>query len=95
MLTKGGTAYVIGAQPPTLTLDVSPAMFLFGQTALRGVYMGSVKFKRDIPLFAELYLQGRFNLDDLLSQEISIYDVNDAYEKVETSGIARSVITRF
>jgi S-(hydroxymethyl)glutathione dehydrogenase/alcohol dehydrogenase len=33
-------------------------------------------FERDIPMYATLYLQGRINLDDLVSKTISLRDVN-------------------
>ncbi|WP_067672982.1 zinc-binding dehydrogenase [Nocardia miyunensis] len=95
MLAPGGTAYVVGAQSPSQIMEISPAELLFNKTALRGVYMGGTNFKRDIPLYAELYLQGRFNLDDLLSRTIGIEDVNKAYEELAKGGIARSVITSF
>lgn len=95
MLAPGGTAYVVGAQPPTSLLNMSPATFLFQKTALRGVFMGSTNFKLDIPLYAELYLQGRFNLDDLLSQTIRLDQINEAYEALAGGTIARSVITSF
>lgn len=95
MLAPGGTAYVIGAQDPWNVMDLHPAGLLFNKTAIRGVYMGGTNFKRDIPLFAELYLQGRFNLDDLVSQEIGLGDINAAYAALESGSIARSVITSF
>ncbi|MCU1482996.1 MAG: alcohol dehydrogenase [Subtercola sp.] len=95
MLATGGTAYFIGAQPPEATLEIHPDFFLTNKRGLRGVYMGGTNFKRDIPMYAQLYLQGRFNLDDLLSNEISIDEVNEAYKELEKGGIARSVITRF
>jgi S-(hydroxymethyl)glutathione dehydrogenase/alcohol dehydrogenase len=34
-----------------------------------GVNLGSTNFKRDIPMCAELYMQGRMNLDDLVSKK--------------------------
>ena len=46
-------------------------------------------------MYANLYLQGRLNLDDLLSREIDISEINDAYRELESGMIARSVITSF
>jgi S-(hydroxymethyl)glutathione dehydrogenase/alcohol dehydrogenase len=95
MLATGGTAYVIGAQDPWNVMDLHPAGLLFNKTGIRGVYMGGTNFKRDIPLYAELYLQGRFNLDDLVSQTIAVDGINAAYTELESGGIARTVITSF
>lgn len=96
MLAHGGTAYVIGAQPPGTMLDLHLADLLYEKTSIKGVWMGATNFKHDIPLYAELYLQGRFNLDDLVSQEIRLDQLNEAYADLDGhTGIARSVITTF
>ncbi len=62
---------------------------------MRGVVMGSTNIKHDIPMYAELYLQGRLNLDDLISREINISQINEAYQELKQGAIARSVITCF
>jgi S-(hydroxymethyl)glutathione dehydrogenase/alcohol dehydrogenase len=46
-------------------------------------------------MYADLYLQGRLNLDDLVSREININEINDAYRELKSGEIARSVITSF
>ncbi|RAA69542.1 alcohol dehydrogenase, partial [Burkholderia multivorans] len=61
----------------------------------QGVSMGSTNLKRDIPMYADLYMQGRLNLDDLISQEISIDEVDEAYAKLKSGEVIRSIITRF
>jgi S-(hydroxymethyl)glutathione dehydrogenase/alcohol dehydrogenase len=94
-LAPGGTAYVVGAQGPTSTFGFSPAELLFQKTALQGVYMGSCNFKVDIPLYADYYLQGRFNLDDLVSKTVRLDEINEAYAELHGGAIARSVITEF
>lgn len=65
------------------------------KASIKGVNMGSSNFKRDIPLYVDLYLQGRINLDDLLSQTIGIDEINEGYESFAKGGIARTVITTF
>jgi S-(hydroxymethyl)glutathione dehydrogenase / alcohol dehydrogenase len=46
-------------------------------------------------MFADLYLQGRFNLDNLISRTISLSEINEAYEDLKRGAVARSVITSF
>lgn len=96
-LGKGGTAYYIGmaGSGSELAVDTTPGPMLIGQPGTRGVYMGSTNLKRDIPLYAALYAQGRLNLDDLVSKEISLSQVGEGYEALEGGGIIRSVITSF
>jgi len=46
-------------------------------------------------MYANMYLQGRLNLDDLISKEINLSEINDAYAELKNGVIARSVITSF
>lgn len=96
MTQRGGSSYLIGVHQPgsKLELDVM-ADILVPQRKLEGVYMGSTNIKQDIPIYADLYLQGRFNLDDLISKQISIDEINEAYQQVASGAVARCVITRF
>ena len=56
---------------------------------------GSTNFKRDVPMYADLYLQGRLNLDDLVSKRIALRDVNDGYAALKDGSINRVVVTSF
>ena len=96
MVRKGGTAYMIGVPRPNSAIAVDALVDLLGnQATVKGVYMGSTNIKHDIPTYADLYLRGRFNLDDLISREIDIAEINDAYQELKKGAIARSVITSF
>jgi S-(hydroxymethyl)glutathione dehydrogenase/alcohol dehydrogenase len=66
-----------------------------GQKRVQGVNFGSTNVKHDIPMYAELYLQGRMNLDDLVSKKISLRDVNDGYAALKDGSINRVVVTSF
>lgn len=92
----GGAVYIIGVFKPGTTITVDPlADLLIPQKRIQGVYMGSTNIKHDIPMYARLYLDGRFDLDDLISREISVTEINDAYAELKGGSIARSVITSF
>lgn len=96
MTRKGGATYLIGINDPRDKLDLSVVGELISaQRTITGVYMGSTNTRTDIPLYAELYRQGRFNLDDLISNRISLSQINEAYAAVESGAAARSVITEF
>jgi S-(hydroxymethyl)glutathione dehydrogenase/alcohol dehydrogenase len=93
----GGTTYLVGGMRPGAVLDVHPppadSALLSKQQGVRGVWLGSSNFYADIPMYVDLYMQGKLNLDDLISQRIQLDDINEAYEELERGGIARSVIT--
>src|SRR3546814_18025424 len=90
MARKGGGAYLIGVHKPDAPINVDVlADLITNQVTVKGVYMGSTNIKHDIPLYALLYLQGRFDLDDLLSREINISEIKDDYEERKKGARAR------
>ena len=47
---------------------------------------------RDIPWLAELYLQGRLKLDELISARWSLDQINEAMEDTKSGAARRNVI---
>ncbi|MEV7694785.1 Zn-dependent alcohol dehydrogenase [Microbacterium sp. NPDC089189] len=95
MLAQGGGLYLIGVLDPANHLDVSSFELLGGRKRIEGVYMGSTTPKRDIPMIAELYLQGRYKLDELVSKTISLDEIDEGYASLRDPKINRVVITSF
>ena len=95
MLGVGGGLYLIGVSKPETGLDVNILDAIGGQKRVQGVSFGSTNFKRDIPMYADFYLQSRLNLDDLVSKRIALRDVNDGYAALKDGSINRVVVTSF
>ncbi|GAA3862284.1 Zn-dependent alcohol dehydrogenase [Leifsonia kafniensis] len=95
MVAVGGGLYLIGVISPVDHMSVHLVGIIGSQRRIQGVYMGSTTAKRDIPMYAKLYLEGRFELDSLLSKEIALDEVNEGYEALKDSSITRVVITSF
>lgn len=93
MLGKGGGLYLIGVGAMDAGVDVSALVALSGSQKVQGVYMGSSNLKRDVPYYAAMYLRGRMNLDDLVSKEIGLADIEAGYESLKDGATARVVIT--
>jgi S-(hydroxymethyl)glutathione dehydrogenase/alcohol dehydrogenase len=91
MLRRGGTATVIGMIPPGQMVEVHGPELL-QEKKLQGSFMGSNRFRVDMPRFVDFYLQGKLHLDDMISRRIKLADVNDALAALETGEVARSVI---
>jgi len=95
MLGVGGGLYLVGVARPDVEISVNIVAAIGGQKRVQGVNFGSTNFKRDIPMYAELYLQGRMNLDDLFSRRISLRDVNEGYAALKDGSLTRVVVTSF
>jgi S-(hydroxymethyl)glutathione dehydrogenase/alcohol dehydrogenase len=55
--------------------------------------MGSNAFRIDIPNFVDFYLNGKLNLDAMISQRVSLERINEAYADMLAGNVARTVIT--
>lgn len=93
MLDRGGTLYQIGMSGNTFELASLPN--IFDRKAIQGVFMGSGVPKRDIAALSNLYLNGRLNLDDLVSAEIALSEINEGYARLKDPKVNRVVITDF
>jgi S-(hydroxymethyl)glutathione dehydrogenase / alcohol dehydrogenase len=65
MLGVGGGLYLVGVSRPEVDINLNIFGAIGSQKRVVGVNFGSTNAKRDIPMYAHLYLQGRMNLDDL------------------------------
>jgi S-(hydroxymethyl)glutathione dehydrogenase / alcohol dehydrogenase len=90
-LALGGSAAVIGGVPAGVRMELDPN-FLKGERRLIGVTMGSSRYQLDIPRYADLYLRGRLNLDDMISRRIGLDGIDDAFHAMQTGELVRAVI---
>ena len=95
MLGVGGGLYLVGVARPDVEIAMNIMSAIAGQKRIQGVTYGSTNFKRDIPMYAELYLQGRMNLDDLVSITIALREVNEGYAALKDGSLTRVVVTSF
>ena len=95
MLGVGGGLYLVGVSKPEVDISLNIFGAIGGQKRVVGVNFGSTNAKRDIPMYAQLYLQGRMNLDDLVSRKISLREVNDGYAALKDGSLTRVVVTSF
>jgi S-(hydroxymethyl)glutathione dehydrogenase/alcohol dehydrogenase len=92
MLRPGRTAYLVGVPPAGSTIQLPGAATCLQAKGLQGLFMGSNRFKRDIPMLASLYLRGKLKLDELIAERIPLEEVNAGYAKMRSGEQARSVI---
>ena len=80
---------------PDVEIGLNIVSAIDREKRIQGVTFGSIDAKRDISMSAELYLQGRMNLDDLVSKRISLREVNDGYAALQDGSLNRVVVTSF
>ena len=93
MTRKGGETVLVGVPRLDVMLNV-PAAFALVYTGktIKGCWYGSSNVHNDVPKLIELYKKGDLKLDELISREIDVEGVNDAFEAMKTGEVARSVI---
>ncbi len=92
--TKGGTTVVIGvASAEVQTIPVSPFILpLFAKT-VKGTLFGNAQFQYDLPKLVGLYQAGKMKLDELVSQELTLEQVNKGFDDMRAGNkVARSII---
>ena len=90
-LKPGGTATVIGMIPVGQKVEIDGYMFLT-ERKLQGSSMGSNRFRIDMPNYIDFYMQGRLNLDDMISRRGKLEDVNEAFRAMKAGEVARTVL---
>jgi S-(hydroxymethyl)glutathione dehydrogenase/alcohol dehydrogenase len=93
MLARGGLMTMVGVAPRDAQISFPAQRWLLNAWRMQGALMGAGPFTRDIPQYASLYLQGRLDLDDLISERIPLEGINAGYDTMLRGDQARSVIT--
>jgi len=93
MARRGGQAILVGV-PPMDVMVTLPAMIglIVAEKTVKGCWYGSSDVRRDVPRLIDLYRKGQLKLDELISREIKLDGINDAYETMKTGEVARSVV---
>tara|TARA_B110000438_G_scaffold268597_2_gene284319 strand:- start:753 stop:1844 length:1092 start_codon:yes stop_codon:yes gene_type:complete len=92
MIRPGRTAYLVGVPPFTSTMTVPGALMVLQAKGLRGLFMGNSNFKVEMPNLVRHYLEGRLELDRLVSAHITLDEVNSGYAELKAGATLRSVI---
>jgi S-(hydroxymethyl)glutathione dehydrogenase / alcohol dehydrogenase len=90
-LAPGGTATIIGMIPVGQKVEIDGPKLL-SERKLQGSNMGSNRFRIDMPRYIDFYLQGRLNLDDMISRRGRLEDVNEAFRAMKAGEVARTVL---
>lgn len=88
---RGGTVVLIGVPPDGTRLSIDPLMLL-QERVLTGSSFGGSRQRVDLPMFVDLFMEGKWKLRELISRHIELEDLNRAYELLEQGEVRRSVV---
>jgi S-(hydroxymethyl)mycothiol dehydrogenase len=87
-----GTVVLVGVPSPEMKIAL-PLLEVFGRGgSLKASWYGDCLPTRDFPMFIDLYLQGRLDLERFVSETITLDKVEDAFHKMERGEVLRSVV---
>src|SRR5262249_57086884 len=92
LLGGGGGCGVLGG--PKMGPEVSfVVQSMYQDKSIYGCRYGTTRPHHDIPLVVQLYLDGKFLLDEMVSQQYPAADVQSALDDLEAGKLNRGVLT--
>jgi NDMA-dependent alcohol dehydrogenase len=95
MLGRGGTCVAIGIAPKDALISVAPQDLVYGERKLVGSFYGSTRPRTDFALFIELYRTGKLKLDQLVTREWRLSEINEAFAAMQAGQVARGIINQW
>ncbi|WP_396910587.1 Zn-dependent alcohol dehydrogenase [Mycolicibacterium sp.] len=92
MLAPGGTATLVGMVPDHSPVRVLGSDLYLHEKRLQGSFMGSNRFRVDVPTYADLYLQGRLALDRIVHRVIPLELINEGFDELAAGESLRTII---
>nr|WP_276652250.1 zinc-binding dehydrogenase [Corynebacterium vitaeruminis] len=87
-----GRVVLVGVPTPEMTLEL-PLLDVFSHGgSLKSSWYGDCLPERDFPMYVDLSLQGRFPLQDFVSERVGLDDVEAAFATMKTGKVLRSVV---
>jgi NDMA-dependent alcohol dehydrogenase len=88
----GGVIVLAGVSPMGSSTNLPGAIITRQEKVVMGTYYGSANTARDFPLYADLYLKGKLDLERLISRQYPLEQINEAYADMLSGSVARGVI---
>ncbi|MFP6681302.1 MAG: zinc-dependent alcohol dehydrogenase family protein [Gammaproteobacteria bacterium] len=89
---RGGTTVSSGLSDPKSNFSIQHVNLVAEERTIKGSYLGSCVPKRDIPDYIELFESGNLPVDKLMSEKITLDQVNEGFDKLEAGETIRQLI---
>ncbi len=90
-LDWAGCLVVLGVTPAGTAVEFFPEKLFLDRTIM-GCRYGSSRPQNDIPRYADLYLAGKFKLDELVTRVYPMDSIHEVIEDMEAGRLARGVL---
>ena len=88
---RGGTCVVVGVSPAGTRVSIDPGMLL-QQRVLTGSSFGGGHQRTDVPMLIDLYMDGKYRLDEMITRRVPLEELNNAFELMLAGEVKRSVV---
>jgi S-(hydroxymethyl)glutathione dehydrogenase/alcohol dehydrogenase len=92
LMGKGAETIIVGMPPSGVTTTFDPSWIAADSQRIVGSKMGSAQTPADIPQLVGLYRGGRLKLDELVTKEYPLEEINEAIAAVKRGEALRNVV---
>ena len=89
---RGGTTVTGGLAHPDRKVSIQQVSLVAEERTLKGSYVGSCVPVRDVARYVSLFRQGRLPVDKLLSDTLTLDEINEGFERLANGKAIRQVI---
>ncbi|MDE0780852.1 MAG: S-(hydroxymethyl)glutathione dehydrogenase/class III alcohol dehydrogenase [Alphaproteobacteria bacterium] len=87
-----GKSTIIGVAPAGAELSTRPFQLVTGRV-WQGTAFGGAKGRTDVPKIVDWYMDGKINIDDLITHVLTLDQINDGFDLMHRGESIRSVVT--
>jgi S-(hydroxymethyl)glutathione dehydrogenase/alcohol dehydrogenase len=86
-----GESIIIGVASAGQEISTRPFQLVTGRV-WRGTAFGGARGRSDVPKIVDWYMEGKINIDDLITHTMSLDKINDAFDLMHEGQSIRSVV---
>ena len=86
-----GESIIIGVAPAGAEISTRPFQLVTGRS-WRGTAFGGARGRTDVPKIVDWYMDGKINIDDLITHTMPLDDINNAFDLMHAGESIRSVV---
>ncbi len=86
-----GVSVIIGVAGAGQEIRTRPFQLVTGRV-WKGTAFGGAKGRRDVPTIVDWYMDGKINIDDLITHHLKLEDINRGFELMHSGESIRSVV---